>query len=138
MIDLSLNPVIGDPSLFTTIQFYQTRETLMDTEEYTRFVYSIENQFRRSRFYKDYKCNVMQLGLSFDQQMKGITSEMADIELHHHLPTLKDATIVITEHFLNTTGKVCTFDVIQALEDAHRHNMMGIVMLSSTMPLILG
>ena len=132
MIDLSLNPVIGDPSLFTTIQFYQTRETLMDTEEYTRFVYSIENQFRRSRFYKDYKCGIMQLGLSFDQQMKGITSEMADIELHHHLPTLKDATIVITEHFLNTTGKVCTFDVIQALEGAHRQNMMGIIMLSST------
>lgn len=132
MIDINLNPIIGDPSLFTTVQFYQTRETLMDTEEYMKFIYSVENQFRRSRFYRDYKCSIMQKGIDFDQEMKGITSEMASIELHHHLPTLKDAAIAITEYIVNSTGKVCTFDVIQALEDAHRQNMMGIIMLSST------
>ena len=132
MIDINLNPIIGDPSLFTTVQFYQTRETLMDTEEYMKFIYSVENQFRRSRFYRDYKCSIMQKGIDFDQEMKGITSEMASIELHHHLPTLKDAAIAITEYIVNSIGKVCTFDVIQALEDAHRQNMMGIIMLSST------
>ena len=132
MIDINLNPIIGDPSLSTTVQFYQTRETLMDTEEYMKFIYSVENQFRRSRFYRDYKCSIMQKGIDFDQEMKGITSEMASIELHHHLPTLKDAAIAITEYIVNSIGKVCTFDVIQALEDAHRQNMMGIIMLSST------
>lgn len=126
------NPVIGDPSHDTPIFFKQTRETLLDCEEYSRFVYSIENQFRRSRFYKDYKSSVMNRGLFFDQQMRAITSEMADIELHHHLPTLKDATIAITESFLTEAGGVTTFDVIKALEEAHRNNMMGIIMLSST------
>lgn len=131
-IILETNPIIGDPSQYLTIQFYQTRDTLMDSEEYSRFIYSVENQFRRSRFYRDYKCFVMCRGLDHDQLMKNITSEMADIELHHHLPTLKDAAIAITEYYLNEFGKVCTFDVIQGLEDAHRNNIMGVIMLSST------
>ena len=133
MANINVNPIIGDPSQFTTIQFAQTRETLLDTEEYAKFIYSVENQFRRSRFYKDYKCNIMLKGIDFDQEMKGITSEMADIELHHHLPTLKDAAIAITESIVNTKGMVTTFNVIEALENVHRQNMMGVIMLSSTM-----
>ena len=134
MIDInSINPIIGNPGDFNSIQFYQTRETLMDADEYSRFIYAIENAFRRSRFYKDYKAHIMNVGLNYDQEMKAINSEMADIELHHLLPTLKDAAIMITEHMLNMYNKVCTFDVIKALEEAHRNNMMAVVMLSSTM-----
>ena len=134
MIDINtINPIVGDPGSFTAIQFYQTRETLMDAEEYSRFIYAIENAFRRSRFYKDYKSHIMGVGLDFDQEMKAITSEMADIELHHLMPTLKDASIMITEHLLNQYNRVCTFDVIKCLENAHRNNMMSVVMLSKTM-----
>lgn len=128
----SINPIIGDPAHDITIQFRQTRETLLDTEEYMRFIYSVENQFRRSRFYKDYKSNVMGRGLNFDQQMRAINGDMADMELHHHLPTLKDATITITEKHIITEGSVCTFDVINDLIEAHRKNIMGIVMMTTT------
>lgn len=130
---INANPIIGDPSMVTTIQFAQTRDTLMDTEIYSRFIYSVENAFRRSRFYKDYKSNIMNRGLDFDELMKGINSEMADIEMHHLLPTLNMASIMICEHILNTVGSVTTFDIIEALEDAHRNNMMNVVMLTSTM-----
>lgn len=132
MIYNQTNAVIGDPSQINHIQFYQTMETLMDPDEYIRFIYSVENQFKRSRFYRDYKHYIYNQGLDFDQSMRGISSDMADIELHHHLPTLKDAAIVITESFLQTTGQVCTFDVINGLIEAHRENMMGVIMLSST------
>jgi len=129
----TVNPIIGLPGSFETIQFYQTRDTLIDTEEYSKFIYAVENAFRRSRFYKDYKCSIMNLGLDFDAEMRGINGEMTDIELHHLMPTLKDAAIMITEHILNTRGRVCTFEVIKALEDAHRNNMLSVVMLTATM-----
>ncbi len=132
MIDLNLNPVISSPDQPTLISFAQTRDTLLDTEIYSRFIYSVENSFRRSRFYKDYKSNIMNKGLNFDQMMRGINSEMADIEVHHLLPTLNMAAIMICETYLNTTGKVTTFDIIHELEEAHRNNMMSVIMLSST------
>jgi len=134
MIDINtINPIIGDPGSFEAIQFFQSRETLMDAEEYSKFIYAVENAFRRSRFYKDYKSYIMSIGLDFDQEMKAINSEIADIELHHLMPTLKDAAIMITEHNLNMRNRVCTFDVIKELENAHRNNMMSVVMLTKTM-----
>lgn len=131
--NMIVNPIIADPSSVELISFAQTRESLMDTDVYSRFIYSIENQFRRSRFYKDYKCNLMNLGLDFDAMMRNINGEMSSIELHHHLPTLNQAAIMITEHELNTKGQVTTFEVIKLLEEAHRNNWMGVIMLSTSM-----
>ena len=132
MYNPNINPILGDPALCSTVSFAQTRESLLDTEEYMHFIYSVENQFRKSRFYKDYKCSIMSKGLNFDQEMRAINSDMATIELHHHLSELKDAAIVITEYFLNTVGKCTTFDVIGKLIEAHRMNIMGVVMLTET------
>ena len=129
---LTNNPVIADPSQVNAIFFAQTRESLIDTEIYSRFIYSCENNFRRSRSYKDYKGSIMNRGLNRDMNMANITSDMADLELHHHFPTLKQATIMIAEHMLNTKGCVTTFEVIRALEEAHRNNWMGVIILSKT------
>lgn len=132
MLNINLNPIIYSPDQIVQIGLYQTKETLMDTELYAHFIYNIENQFRRSRFYRDYKANIYNKGIDFDQQMRNITSEMTDCELHHHIPTLKDAAICITEYFTHTVGQVCTFDVIKLLEDCHRNNLMGVIILSTT------
>ena len=74
----------------------------------------------------------MNKGLNRDQNMAGITSDMADLELHHNFPTLKQATIMIIEHLLNTQGCVTTFEVVKLLEEAHRNNWMGVIILSKT------
>lgn len=129
---LTNNPVIADPSQVNAIFFAQTRESLIDTEIYSRFIYSCENNFRRSRFYKDYKGSIMNRGLNRDMNMANITSDMADLELHHHFPTLKQATIMIAEHMLNTKGCVTTFEVVRELEEAHRNNWMSVIILSKT------
>lgn len=126
------NPCICDPSLPNAIFLKQTRDTLIDTEIYSRFIYSCENNFRKSNFYRGYKDSIMRMGLNRDQHMANITSEMADIELHHHFPTLKQAAIMITEHILNEKGSVDTFDVINALKEAHRNNMFAIIMMTKT------
>lgn len=124
--------MIANPNEPTAVYFAQTRDTLIDTEIYSRFIYSCENNFRRSAFYRGYKGCVMRLGLNRDQNMAGITSEMADLELHHHFPTLKQASIIISEHLLNQKGCVTTFEVCRMLEEAHRQNIMGIIILSKT------
>ena len=132
MSSLQNNPSISDPSQPTAIFFAQTRDTLIDTDIYSRFVYSCENNFRRSRFYKDYKCNIMNLGLNRDQNMASITSDMTDLQLHHNFPTLKQATIMIIEHMLNTKGCVTTFEVVHELKEVHRKNWMAVIILSET------
>ena len=124
--------MINDLSHENSIQFYQDKVSLIDTEEYSKFIYASESLFRHSRFYKDYKANIMATGLCYDQEMKAITSEMTDIEMHHHLPTLRDAAIIITEsHFINQTP-VNSFIVAKELEDCHRNNMMGLLMLTTS------
>lgn len=132
MAYLDSNPIIGDPSMMNCIYFKQTPETMMDPDEYGHFIYNIESTFRKLRFYKDYKCAIMQAGINYDQQMKGITSDMASIEMHHHLPTLKDAVTVISEYYLRTVGQVNTCMVLRDLVQAHRSNIMGVIMLSVT------
>ena len=131
-MDINNNPYIESPDQPNVIYFAQTRDSLLDADTYIRFVHNCENNFRRSEFYRGYKAFVMNHGLRMDQNMPGITSEMASIELHHHLPTLKQATIMITEHLLNTNGCCTTFEVVQLLEEAHRNHWIGIVMLSTT------
>lgn len=129
---LQNNPMISNIEQPNAIFFAQSRETLIDTDVYSRFVYSCENNFRRSRFYKDYKSNIMNRGLCHDQNMASITSEMADLEMHHHFPTLKQATIMIIEHMLNTKGCTTTFEVVRTIEEAHRNNWMAVIILSET------
>lgn len=132
MSTLISNPIIYDPSQVYQIQFAATRDTLIDTEIYQKFVYSCETNFRKSRFYKAYKSNIMNKGLNRDQDHASITSEMTSLEMHHHFPTLKQATIMIIEHNLNIKGCITTFEVVRELEECHRKNWMGIIMLSET------
>lgn len=132
MITLQNNPMIADPNQQFGIFFAQTRDTLLDTEIYSRFIYSAENRFRKSSFYRDYKSNLMHLGMYRDQRHASITSEMTDIEMHHNFIPLKFMAIMITEHVLNVKGCITTFELVNLLEEAHRENMVSVIMLSKT------
>lgn len=132
MITIQNNPMVTDPGSEYSITLASTRGTLIDTDIYSRFIYSCENNFRRLLFYKKYKNFLMNMGFNRDQNMPGITSEMADIQLHHHFPTLKQAAIMITEHLLNAKGCATTFEVVKLLEEAHRNNWFSVIFLSET------
>ena len=131
-ITMQNNPIIYDPNNEFGICFAQTRDTLMDTDIYKRFVYNIANKFRKSQFWRDYKEHLYNIGLYRDQRHASITSEMVNLEAHHNMLTLDYMIIMITEHILNMKGCVTTFEVSQALEEAHRNNEICIIILDET------
>ena len=132
MISYNNNPMIFNNAESNGILLAQTRDTLMDPEIYKRFLYSAQTNFRKTRFYKDYKADLMFKGLNRDQRHAGITDDMAPIEMHHNFITLNFMSIILTEHTLNTKGCITTFELISLLEEQHRKNRVAVIMLSET------
>lgn len=131
MIDMN-NPMIYNPLEPVGIFCKQTRDTLTDPQIYLSLVHSAENQFRRSRFYTDYKSRIMFLGLNRDMRRPAITSEMANLEMHHNFIELRHMAIMIAEHYLNKYGCVDSFDIAMELENQHRKDRVAVIMLSAT------
>jgi hypothetical protein len=46
--------------------------------------------------------------------------------------TIFDIALIITEHTLNTYGRISTFDLVELLKSEHRNNRVQLVMLSLT------
>lgn len=128
----NMNPTLTSQFSTYELPFYQTRESLTDIDTYRFFLKNIETIFRHSVTYTNYKGFLHGLGMDHCQVHGYITKDMADIEMHHAILTLFDLALIISEHFLNTTGYVCTFDVIQALKEEHKDNNVALVMLSKT------
>lgn len=115
-----------------SLPFEQTRETLINVDDYKKFIDNIISRFRRSRAYKGYKAFLMSMGMNRCQILGNITSDMADIEMHHNFLTIFDIAVLISQHVINTSGKITSFDSICLLEQEHRLNNIPIVMLSKT------
>ena len=130
--DTEVNPTIHSPAAEYDIPFYLTKDYVMDIDLYRNFVKNCVYRFRRSRYYKQYKSYLMDLGLDRSQVLGNIDDTMADIEMHHAILTIFDITLMITEHLLNTVGRATSFDVIQLLIEEHHQNNIPIVMLDKT------
>ena len=91
-----VNPTITSPYSPFSLPFYQTRETLIDIEVYQKFISNATKQFRRTKVYTHYKGFLMQLGMDRCQLHYNITSEMAELEMHHNMITIYDIAIIIT------------------------------------------
>ena len=126
------NPTIRSPYATLDLQFYQTKETLMDVDTYRNFLKNAESRFRASREYKAYKHYLMDMGMDRCQIMGNITSEGAEIELHHNVLGLFDICLLISSHIINTVGVISTFDLVQLLIQEHWANRVGITFLSKT------
>ena len=81
---------------------------------------------------KDYKCDLMNKGMYRDQRHASITSEMADLEMHHEFISLEFMAIMLTEHTLNAKGCINTMELISMLENVHRNNEIAVIMLDKT------
>ena len=105
------NPIIRSPYSETDLYFYQTRETMMNNPDMFRsFIKSAESTFRASREYKAYKSYLMtDIGINRCQYLGNITSEDAEIELHHNIIGLFDICIMITMHILTFLMKISLF-----------------------------
>lgn len=130
--DDTYNPTLKSPNSVFEQPFYQTRDTLSDIDYYKHFLENCISRFRHSRTYKNYKHYLYEMGMNHCQLLGNISSDDADIEMHHNFLTIFDITLLITEHLLNTNGYVSTFDVVQLLKEEHKNNDIPIVMLSKT------
>lgn len=130
--DEFFNPTLRSDMSPYELPFYQTRETLLDVEVYKRFLDSAISRFRHSRTYKNYKGYLYGLGLDRCQFMSNLTSEMCDLEMHHHFLTIFDIALIITEHVVDTKGYISTFDLVELLKEEHINNRVGLVMLNKT------
>ena len=126
------NPTIRSPYATLDLQFYQTKETLMDVDTYRNFLKNAESRFRASREYKAYKHYLMDMGMDRCQIMGNVTSEGAEIELHHNVLGLFDICLLIASHVVNTVGMITTFDLIELLIREHWNNRVGVTFLSKT------
>jgi len=130
------NPTLTSPNCHYELPFYQTRDSLLDVESYKSFLDSAIREFRHSTRYKHYKSFLINLGLDRCQFHSNIRcneeEEMATIEMHHNMLTIFDVALIITEHILNTYGKITTFDLIKLLKQEHSEHRVQLVMLSLT------
>ena len=133
-INVNNNPMLTSPNSPYAIGFYQTKDSLMDIDEYRKFLKNCESRFRHSLTYKNYKGFLIAQGLDRCQVHGFIHADMdgVEIEMHHAILTLYDICLLISEHLLNTVGYVSSFDVVQALKEEHKANNIAIVMLSKT------
>lgn len=126
------NPTLASSKSTYFIQFYSTRESLMDVDDYRSFVKNCRNRVRKSVAYTHYKAFLMGLGLDHCQVNGYINSDMATLEMHHAILTLFDICFIVTEYFLNKYNRVTTFDVVQAVKDEHKLNHIALTMMSKT------
>ena len=135
--DQGYNPTLESPNSEFVLQFYQTKETLVDIDIYKRFINNAVNRFRSSVTYKHYKNYLIELGLDRCQLLSNIDMSLFEkhkngIEMHHNFLTIFDIALMICEHVLNTQGYISTFDLVQLLKEAHKDNEVPIVMLCKT------
>lgn len=130
-INIETNPTIKSDYSPYELPFYQDKNSLLDIESYKKFLDNAISRFRKSIFYKHYKGYLIGLGLDRCMVQSNITTEMAEIEMHHAI-TIFDIALIICEHVLNTTGKITTFDLVQLLKEEHRSNRIPLIFLTKT------
>ena len=127
------NPIVRSPYSPVDLFFYQTRDTMNDSNDFRRFIKSAEARIRASREYKAYKAYLIEtIGINRCQILGNVTMDDADIELHHNVLGLFDICLLITYHTINTVGCITTFDLIQMLIQEHYNNNVGVTFLSKT------
>ena len=127
------NPTLRSPYATTDLPFYQTKESLMDIDTFRNFLRNAEINFRSRKEYKAYKSYLIEyIGINKCQVFGNITTDDADIELHHNVLGLFDICLLIASHVVSTVGIISTFDLIELLTQEHWNNRVGVTFLSKT------
>lgn len=131
ILNREYNPTIASPNSPYILPFYQTRETLFDSDVYKHFLDNAISRVRHSVFYKNYKGFLIGLGMDHCQMLGNINNEMATIEMHHVIG-MTDIALIICEHVLNTIGRISSFDLSYLIKQEHKKHHIQLVMLALT------
>lgn len=131
-VNIHVNPTLVSPNCPFDLPFYETKETLLEAEDYKAFLENAIMRFRKSRTYKHYKGYLIGLGMDRCQFLGNINTDMATIEMHHNMLTIFDIALILTEYTLKTKGMISTFDLVKLLKQEHINNRIQLIMLSLT------
>lgn len=129
------NPEIYCQSMNYSIKFELDHDLRYDYEEYKKVIDSSIRNFRHSRTYKHYKKYLYNLGLDrcffhpYIQAGDEEGEEVATLEMHHCMLTIYDIAVLISEHYLNTIGKINEFDLSDMLKMEHVNNRVPLTIL---------
>lgn len=126
------NPTLTSPNSSYELPLYQTKDSFMDVELYSKFIHNAISQFRRMRVYKNYKAYLMNIGLDHCQYLHNINSSMAELEMNHCILTIFDVAVLISEHIINTYGYITTPHLVAQLRYVHSQNLVPLTMMSKT------
>lgn len=117
---------------FFQLPFY--KKSFLEASDYVKFIKSVERLIRTSEGYKKYISYLMgDIGLDHCMIQPNITSELADIEMHHGpILTLFDYCSIVTNYLLKKEEGVNTFKIAKIVLDEHFENNVQVVMLSKT------
>jgi hypothetical protein len=116
----------GTPSFFAGV--------MDDEEELSRFVKSVEGLARRSMELREYiRFLKEEVHMDHCHFLRGVSSDLADIEIHHHPLNLFEITeIVIRAHMCNERETTSTLLMAQEIVELHYDGLVGLVPLTKT------
>lgn len=132
--DLSKNPTIDSDYSGWELPFYKDIEYFSNYDNFVNFVKACERSVRTNAAYKRYKQYLIEeVGLNVCQVLPNISSEDAEIEMHHGpILTLFDIISIIVDSELANNRKITTFSIANKCLEEHFANNIQIVMLSDT------
>lgn len=125
---------IDSPKSLYIIPLTKDEEYFSNIDSYQKFAKAVEKLVRVSDRYSKYKAYLRdEAKLDHCQVLKDITSEDAEIEMHHGpIFTLFDYVCVMIEYFIQMKWKITTFRIADQILKEHEENHIQVVMLSST------
>lgn len=104
-----------------------------DTKHFKKFIKSVEKLVRGNEDYKNWLKSLRDIEfLSKDAYLENVTSDFAEIQLHHFPFNLYTICSVITDKYFKEGKKVSTFIIADAVIREHFMGKIGLVPLSVT------
>lgn len=104
---------------------HNTLFTIIDADEYDKFIKSCESAFRKSEEYKLWLHNIDRSTCA----ATGFSSDMVDIEVHHYNDTLFMICAEILNAFIDNNLKYNTWIICQILSEIHLNDCITYIPL---------
>ena len=117
---------------YYNINFFMNPNELTFSNNYTKFIRSVEGLVRKSEEYTNYIDYIRnQIGLNYCMVMPNIDGDNAKIEMHHGpILTLYDYISIFIEYYIKVNKNFNSFKLAEAIIKAHYRNEIQVVMLS--------
>lgn len=134
------NIILKPKDGYFNLPFYLEQSVFYNSEEYTKFIKTVEKMVRTSSYYTDYIAELkMTYGLNHCMILSNINDSTSDdnkkvsIEMHHGpLMTLYDVVSLITNDCLFNEQSISSFKICDLVLKEHFQHNIQVIMLCKT------